>query len=74
MAEITHSSLVLHLVQDAETGLAHFMAQVDGALIPIATEKLGHLERWVETGLNGSLLSSTQTPPSSSTPPQTPTG
>jgi hypothetical protein len=41
MAEITHKNLSLCLVQDAESGLAHVCVDVDGHLIPVATEKLG---------------------------------
>lgn len=47
MAELTHTNLAVHLMTDAEHGLAHFMAEVEGALIPIATQKLGHLEAMI---------------------------
>ena len=47
MAELTHTNLAIHLMTDAEHGLAHFMAEVEGALIPIASQKLGHLEAFI---------------------------
>lgn len=44
MAELAYTDVPVHVLKDAEAGLFHFMAEVEGALVNIATQKIGHVE------------------------------
>lgn len=44
MADVTHAALSLVLVRDEQYGTAHFCADVDGTLVPVATYGLGLLD------------------------------
>lgn len=48
MAELAYTDVPVHVLRDAEAGLLHFMAEVEGALVPIATKKIGHVEAAIE--------------------------
>lgn len=54
MAKLSHVHLPLHLLEDTALGLVHVVAEVEGALVPIATQKLGHLEQMIA---NAGLMS-----------------
>ena len=62
MAELTHTNLALHLMKDGERGLVHFMAEVEGALIPIATHKFGHLEAMIASASKLSVKAPSHAP------------
>ena len=47
MAELAYTDVPLHVLKDAEKGLFHFMAEIEGALIPIAVQKIGHVEAMI---------------------------
>lgn len=49
MAELTHQNVPLHVMLDSTGGYAHFMAEVDGALIPIHSMKAGLLTDLIGT-------------------------
>lgn len=69
---LTHTNLAVHLLQDVETGLAHLVADVDGALVPLATHKLGHLLAWIENANQGdeSVQPATSLPVSAPSQPE----
>ena len=44
MAELAYTDVPIHVLKDSKAGLFHFMAEVEGALVNIATQKIGHVE------------------------------
>lgn len=55
MAELAYTSVPVHVLKDAEHGLFHFMAELEGALVPIATQKIGHVEAMIASAGNLSV-------------------
>lgn len=49
MSSVDFKDLAVHAIKDLETGLVHVVVDLEGALIPIATQKLGHVEQWIQT-------------------------
>jgi hypothetical protein len=67
MADVTNTDVSIHLLRDAENGLAKFVAEVEGALIPLATVKLGTLEAWLESQIDGDKVPAPASPAASTT-------
>lgn len=43
MANLDFQNLAVHAYKDLETGLLHVVADIEGALVPLVTHKLGTL-------------------------------
>lgn len=48
MADVDFKDLTVHAIKDAEAGLLHVVADIEGALVPLATHKLGSVLAWIE--------------------------
>ena len=72
MAELAYTNVPLHVLKDAELGLFHFMAEVEGALIPIALQKIGHVEAMIASKDVLSVKAPDSTPPVEPAPAATP--
>lgn len=63
MANLEFENLVVKAARDVENGLFHVFAEVEGALVPLATHKLGSVLAWIENAASDDQTTPPAIPP-----------